>query len=40
MLPIKALCIIVDAHWFVPDMVKLRDLQTPTVKEEILHYSS
>jgi hypothetical protein len=36
----KALCIIVDAPWYVPNMVIRRDLQIPTVKEEIRRYSS
>jgi hypothetical protein len=36
----KALCIIVDAHWYMFNMVIRRDLQTPTVKEEIRRYSS
>jgi hypothetical protein len=36
----KALRIIVDAPWYVPNTVIRRDLQTPTVKEEILRYSS
>jgi hypothetical protein len=34
---------IVDAPWYVPNAVIRRDLQTPTVKEEIeeiLRYSS
>jgi hypothetical protein len=31
---------IVDAPWYVPNTVILRDLQTPTVKEEICRYSS
>jgi hypothetical protein len=30
---------IVDAPWYVPNTVILRDLQTPAVKEEIRHYS-
>jgi hypothetical protein len=29
-----------DAPWYVPNTVIRRDLQTPTVKEEILRYSS
>jgi hypothetical protein len=37
---LKALCIIVNAPWYVPNMVIRRDLQTPTVKEEIRSYSS
>jgi hypothetical protein len=36
----KALCMIVDAPCYVPNMVIRRDLQIPTVKEEICHYSS
>jgi hypothetical protein len=31
---------IVDAPWYVPNTVTLRDLQIPTVKEEIRRYSS
>jgi hypothetical protein len=31
---------IVDEPWYVPNMVIQRDLQIPTVKEEIRHYSS
>jgi hypothetical protein len=31
---------IVDALWYVPNTVIRRDLQTPTVKEEIHSYSS
>jgi hypothetical protein len=31
---------ILDAPWNVPNMVIRRDLQTPTVKEEIRCYSS
>jgi hypothetical protein len=31
---------IVEAPWYVPNTVIRRDLQTPTVKEEIRHYSS
>jgi hypothetical protein len=31
---------IVDAPWYVPNTVMQRDLQTPTIKEEIHHYSS
>jgi hypothetical protein len=30
----------VDAPWYVPITVIQRDLQTPTVKEEIRRYSS
>jgi hypothetical protein len=36
----KALRMIVDAPWFVPNTIIRRDLQTPTVKEEIRRYSS
>jgi hypothetical protein len=36
----KALCMIVDAPWYVPNTVIRRDLQTPTVKAEIRRYSS
>jgi hypothetical protein len=32
----KALRMIVDAPWYVPNMVIRRDLQIPTVKEEIM----
>jgi hypothetical protein len=31
---------IVDAPWYVPNMVIRRDLQIPMVKEEIRRYSS
>jgi hypothetical protein len=31
---------IVDAPWYMPNTFIRRDLQTPTVKEEIRHYSS
>jgi hypothetical protein len=31
---------IVAAPWYVPNTVIRRDLQTPTVKGEIRHYSS
>jgi hypothetical protein len=31
---------IVETPWYMPNMVFQRDLQTPTVKEEIQHYSS
>jgi hypothetical protein len=37
---LKALHMIVDAFWDVPNMVIRRNLQTPTVKEEICHHSS
>jgi hypothetical protein len=36
----KVLRMIVDASWYVPNTVIRRFLQTPTVKEEIRHYSS
>jgi hypothetical protein len=36
----KALGMIVDASWYVPNTVIRRDLQTPAVKEEIFLYSS
>jgi hypothetical protein len=36
----QVLGMIVDASWYVPNVVVLRDLQTPTVKVEIRHYSS
>jgi hypothetical protein len=36
----KTLRIIVDAPWYVPNTVIRRDLQIPTVKEEIRRYSS
>jgi hypothetical protein len=36
----KDLRMIVDAPWYVPNMVIRRDLQTPRVKEEIHHYNS
>jgi hypothetical protein len=36
----KALRMIVDAPWYVPNMAIQRDLQPPTVKEEICHHSS
>jgi hypothetical protein len=36
----KALSKIVDALWCVPNVVIRRDLQIPTVKEEIRRYSS
>jgi hypothetical protein len=31
---------IVDAPWYVPNTVIRRDIQIPTVKEEIRHYIS
>jgi hypothetical protein len=36
----KALHMIVDALWYVPNTVIRRDLQMPTIKEEICRYSS
>jgi hypothetical protein len=36
----KALRLIVDVPWYVPNTVIRWDLQTPTVKEEIRRYSS
>jgi hypothetical protein len=36
----KALRMIVDAPWYVPNKVIGRDLQIPTVKEEMRRYSS
>jgi hypothetical protein len=36
----KALRMIVDAPWFVPNTVILRDLQIPTIKVQIRRYSS
>jgi hypothetical protein len=36
----KALHMIVDSPWYVPNTVIWRDLQIPTVKEEIRRYSS
>jgi hypothetical protein len=36
----KALRMIVDAPWYVPNTVIRRDLQIPTIKEEIRRYSS
>jgi hypothetical protein len=37
---LKALHMIVDAPWYVPNTIIRRDLQIPTVKEEIRRYSS
>jgi hypothetical protein len=37
---LKALCKIVEAPWYVPNTVIRRDLQIPTVTEEIRRYSS
>jgi hypothetical protein len=36
----NALRIIVDASWYVPNNHIRRDLQMPSVKEEICHYSN
>jgi hypothetical protein len=36
----KTLRMMVAAPWYVPKTVIRRDLQIPTVKEEIQHYSS
>jgi hypothetical protein len=36
----KALHMVVDATWFVPNTVIRRDVQTRTSKDEIRHYSS
>jgi hypothetical protein len=36
----KALRMIVDAPWYVPNTVIRRDLQIPTAKEEIRRYST
>jgi hypothetical protein len=36
----EVLRMIVDAPWYIMNMVIQRDLQTSTVKEEIHHYSS
>jgi hypothetical protein len=36
----KVLRMIVDAPWYVPNTVIRRDIQIPTVKEEIRRYSS
>jgi hypothetical protein len=38
--PSKALRLIVDAPWYVPNTLIRRDLQIPSVKEAISHYSS
>jgi hypothetical protein len=35
----KVLRMIVDAPWYVPNTLIRKDLQTPTVKEGIRHYS-
>jgi hypothetical protein len=37
---LKAWRMILNAPWYVPNMVIQRDLQIPTVKEEIRRYSS
>jgi hypothetical protein len=36
----KALHMIVDTSWFMPNMAMQRDIQRPTVKEQIHHYKS
>jgi hypothetical protein len=36
---LKALCMIVDSPWYMPNTVIQRDLQIPTLKEEICHNS-
>jgi hypothetical protein len=36
----KALRMIINAPWYVPNTVIRRDLQTPTVKDEIRRYNS
>jgi carbonic anhydrase len=36
----KALRMILDAPWYVPNTLIRRDFQIPSVKEEISHYSS
>jgi hypothetical protein len=36
----KAFHIVVDAPWYVPNIVIRKDLQIPTVKEEIRRFSS
>jgi hypothetical protein len=36
----KALRMIVDEPWYVPNMVIIKDFRTPRVKEEIRRYSS
>jgi hypothetical protein len=36
----KVLRMIVDAPWYVPNTIIRRRLQTPTVTEEIHHYTS
>jgi hypothetical protein len=36
----KTLSMVVDTPWCVPNTVIRRDIQIPTVKEEIHHYSS
>jgi hypothetical protein len=36
----KALRMIEDAPWYVPNTVIRRDLQAPTAKDEIRRYSS
>jgi hypothetical protein len=36
----KALCMVVDAPWYVQNTLIRRDFQIPTVKEEIRRYNS
>jgi hypothetical protein len=36
----KALRMIMDAPWYVPNMIIRRDLQIPTAKEKVLRHSS
>jgi hypothetical protein len=36
----KALCLITDAPWYVPNAVIRNDLQIPTIKEEITRLSA
>jgi hypothetical protein len=36
----EVVCVIIGAPWYVLNVVIRKDLQTPTVKEEIRHYSS
>jgi hypothetical protein len=35
----KALCMIADAPWYVPNVILRQDLQIPSIKEEIQHFS-
>jgi hypothetical protein len=36
----KALCMIADAPWYVPNVILRQDLQIPSVKEEIRRFST